>query len=185
MQVMIKVPWNSIEEYIQQEAHRQVRAPERCPHCKWLHTLEHLGYYQRGCTDSEGKVREISVRRFECSKCAVTVSCLPDLAQPYRLVNSGTIQKFFGGDRKSVDVQRNQTNLLRYWRQFKVWAKHLRGTVGSTLGRAPPGEPAAGLWRRILAKYHSLASATRRLVAEFKTTCFCQYLCHQPAMQAT
>ena len=180
---MVKVPWNSIEEYVQQEAHRQVRAPERCPNCKWLHSLKHLGYYRRSCTDSEGKVREMSVRRFECSKCAVSVSCLPDLAQPYRLVNSRTIQKFFNGDRNSLDVRRNQTNLLRYWRQFKLWAKRLRGTVGCALGRAPPGELAAGLWHRILAKHRSLGSATRLLVTEFKTTCFGQYLCHQPASQ--
>ena len=183
MQVLVKVPWNSIEEYIQQEAYRQVRAPERCPNCKRLPTWEHLGHYRRGCTDSEGRICEIRVSRFKCSKCAVSVSCLPDFAQPYRLVNSRTIQKFFNGDRNSLDVRRNQTNLLRYWRQFKLWAKHLRGTAGSTLGRAPPGELAAGLWHRILAKYRSLGSATRRLVTEFKTTCFGQYLCHQPASQ--
>ena len=174
----------TIEQYIEQSAHQTIRAPERCPKCRKLHVLEHLGYYQRGCTDSAGQVQEISISRFECTYCGVTVSCLPEFAQPYRMINNETTQKFFNGDTESEDVQRNYTNLRRYWRKFSVWIKRLKATIGTTLGRAPPQEPAAGLWRRILAEHRSLARATLMFVQEFRITCFGLYRCHQPAMQA-
>ena len=180
MQMVVKTQCTTVEEYIAQEAHRRVRPPELCARCCKLHTFDHLGYYQRGCTDSEGKIREISVRRFVCAACRLTVSCLPDFAQPYRLINNATTQKFFNGDRESAEVQRNGSNLRRYWQRFAAMAGRLRQSIGCSLGRAPPKEPAAGLWQRILSKYRSLANATRNLVSQFKTTCFGKYLCHQP-----
>ena len=181
MQVIMKTQWATVEEYIAGSGHSRVRPPERCPRCGKLHTLEHLGYYQRGCTDSEGEVREISVRRFECANCGRTVSCLPDFAQPYRMINNATTQKFFAGDRESRDVERNSDNLRRYWGRFAGMVRRLGQTLGCSLGRGPPRETAAGLWRRILAKYRTLADATRNLVSDFKTTCFGQYRCHSPA----
>jgi len=185
MQVIVKTQWATAEDYIAQEGHRRVRPPERCPRCGKLHTLDHLGYYQRGCTDSEGKVRDLTVSRFECEHCGLTVSCLPDFAQPYRLINNPTIQKFFNGDRESRDVKRNGDNLRRYWQRFVAMAGRLGQRIGCSLGRGPPKEPAAGLWQRILAKYRTLANATRHLVSEFKTTCFGKYDCHSPAGQVT
>ncbi|MEK7751346.1 MAG: DUF6431 domain-containing protein [Acidobacteriota bacterium] len=173
----------TVEDYNAQAAHRRVRPPARCPHCGKLDTLDHLGYYQRGCTDSAGKVREISVHRFECAHCGRTVSCLPDFAQPYRLINNATTQKFFRGATAANDVQRNRDNLRRYWQRFVRFAGDLRQTVGCALGRAPPQEPAAGLWQRILAKYQTLANATRQLVGAFQVTCFGKYGCHSPAAQ--
>jgi len=184
MQVIVEMHGRTVEEYAEQAYHRNVRAPEACPRCGRLHVLKHLDYYQRGCTDSGGKVREISIKRFECTHCGLTVSCLPDFAQPYRLINNQTTQKFFNGDVESADVQRNHTNLKRYWLRFSKWAGCLKSIIGTTLGRAPPNEPAAGLWRRILARYHSLAQATQMLVQDFRVTCFGQYRCHQPALQA-
>lgn len=180
MQVILKSPCGTVEEYIRQEVHRRVRAPERCPRCRKRGGLGHLGYYPRGCTDSEGRVREINVARFKCSGCAATVSLLPDFAQPYHMVSNTTTQKFFNGDTASADVQRNRDTLRRYWRRFMKMAGHLRWAVGCAFGRAPPKEPAAGLWRRILAKYRTFADATSALVNGFRTTCFGKYLCHQP-----
>ena len=170
----------TVEDYITQEAHLKVRAPERCPRCGKLQTLTHLGYYPRGCTDSEGKIREISVARFECEDCGVTVSCLPDFAQPYRMVNSRTIEKSFNGDTTSVDVERNRDTLRRYWRSFADMARRLRQVVGCALGRAPPKEPAAGLWRRIMAKWRTLTQATLHMTQEYHATCFGMYRCHKP-----
>jgi len=183
MQVIVKTSCSTVEEYIAQEAHRGVRPPEQCPHCNKPHSFEHLGYYPRGCTDSTGKIREISVIRFKCPLSKRTVSCLPDFAQPYRMVNNTTSQRFFNGDRKSADVQRNRDTLRRYWRRFTGMAACFRHLVGCSLGRAPPKEPAAGLWRRILAKYRTLTNATRHLTREFKITCFGKYRCHSPAAQ--
>ena len=186
MQVITAMKGKTVEEYEEQELHRGVRAPEACPKCRRLHVLTHLGYYRRGCTDSSGKVLGIQIKRFECPPpCKVTVSCLPDFAQPQRLINSQTIQKYFDGDHEAEDVQRNYINLRRYWREFSRWAQRLKTIIGATFGRAPPKEPAAGLWRRIIATHHSLARATQMLVQDFRVTCFGQYRCHQPAMQAT
>lgn len=183
MQVIVQTVCRTVEDYLAQGAHRNVRPPVRCPHCGKLHTLDHLGYYQRGCTDSDGKVRDISVHRFECAHCGRTVSCLPDFAQPYRLINNATTQKYFDGNTTAPDVQRNRDNLRRYWRRFVDYAAYLRQRVGCALGRAPPKEPAAGLWQRILAIYRTLANATRYLVTAFKVTCFGKYGCHSPAAQ--
>jgi hypothetical protein len=185
MQVMVETNGMTVEAYVLTAAHKSVRPPVRCPGCGRLHTLKHLDYYQRGCTDSKGKVCEISIKRFECSQCGIPVSCLPDFAQPYRLINSHTIEKYFNGDTEAKDVQRNERNLRRYWLRFLGWCAQLMAIIGTAFGRAPPKEPAAGLWRRILAKHHSLARATQMLVQDFRVTCFGQYRCHQPAMQAT
>jgi len=182
MQMVVATGCKTVEEYVAQKAHQTIRAPERCPKCRKIHTLSHLGYYERGCTDSGGKVHVITIKRFVCagSKPLHTVSCLPDFAQPYRLVNNSTTQKFFDGDTISADVQRNRDTLRRYWRRFTGMAGRLRQVAGCALGRAPPKEPAAGLWQRILAKYRTLANATRALVSDYRTTCFAKYLCHQP-----
>jgi hypothetical protein len=101
------------------------------------------------------------------------------------MINNATTQKFFNGDRESSDVQCNSDNLSRYWHRFADKAGRLRQMVGTALGRAPPKEAAAGLWQRILAKYRTLAKATRLLVADFKMTCFGKYRCHSPAVQGT
>ena len=173
----------TVEQYVEHELHLGVRAPEACPQCGRLHVLTHLGYYKRGCTGSSGKIREIHVKRFKCPPCKISVSCLPDFALPYRLISSPTTQKYFDGNQTSEDVQRNRDNLRRYWRRFLNWAKRLQAIIGTAFGRAPPKEPAAGLWRRILARHDSLARATQMLVQVYRVTCLGQYRCHQPAMQ--
>lgn len=183
MQIVVEVPCKDAREYVEQGMHQRVRPPACCPCCKRQGTLEAHDYYQRGCTDAEGHLWDIQVRRFECTACACVVSCLPDFAQPYRLIHNATIQKFFAGDRVSADVVRHHDTLSRYWRTFVAWTGRLKRLLGSTLGRGPPDEPAAGLWRRVLATYRSLGAATRCLVADFQTTCFGQYRCHQPAAQ--
>lgn len=184
MQIAVKVPCKDAQKHVEQGMHQRVRPPACCPRCQRLSTLEAHGYYLRGCTDAEGRLREILVRRFECTACGCPVSCLPDFAQPYRLIHNATIQKFFAGDRNSPDVVRHHDTLSRYWRTFVAWTGRLKRFLGSTLGRGPPDdEPAAGLWRRLLARYGSPASASRSLVTDFKITCFGQYRCHQPAAQ--
>jgi hypothetical protein len=131
-------------------------------------------------TDTAGHIITIRVRRFKCNQCRKTVSCLPGFAQPYRLVNNPTIEHFFNGKTGSLDVQRNEDRLKRYWRRFEIWAPALRKLIGSALGRAPPREKAKALWQRLLGAYKSFAACTRRLVRDFQTTCFRNYLCHQP-----
>jgi hypothetical protein len=98
------------------------------------------------------------------------------------LVNNTTIEKYFNGDRKSNDVLCQRENLRHYWKRFADMARRLRQIAGCSLGRAPPTEPAAGLWRRIIAKWRTLTQATLHMTQEYYATCFGTYRCHQPGV---
>jgi hypothetical protein len=179
MQVITKVRCRP-EQYCEQQLHFQVRPPIHCPHCTKRERLEVLGYYERNVTDTAGQVRRIQVRRFLCTHCQRTVSCLPDFAQPYRLLHNHTIQQFFNGATATPAVQRWLELLPRYWRRFTGWAPQLRRLLGSVFGRAPPKEKVEALWRRLLAACRNLSQLTGHLVQNFRTTCFGSYRCHQP-----
>ena len=83
------------EQYAEQNYQEQVQAPEQCPNCECLSSLEALGYYSRFVTQAIAAVLAIWVRRFRCRRCRISVSCLPEFAQPYRVVNSTTIEAAF------------------------------------------------------------------------------------------
>ena len=76
------------EQYAEQEYHKQVKPPENCPNCQRAHVLEALAYYQRYISTATAVVLLIWVRRFLCRHCRISVSCLPQFAQPYRPVNT-------------------------------------------------------------------------------------------------
>jgi hypothetical protein len=179
MQVIVAIPC-SPEQYAEQEIHRSVHPPSRCPSCAQPGQLKALGYYSRGVTNSVGVILAIWVRRFLCLRCGITVSCLPDFAQPYRLVSNSTIERFFNDQTDPLDVQRNHDRLLRYWRRFRQWAPDLRQLIGSAFGRAPPGEKAGALWQRLMGACKSFTACTRQLIEKFRLTCFGIYLCHRP-----
>ena len=178
MQVIVKVQCQP-EDYISRKVHETVQRPRLCPVCHKCNRLEAHSYYERGVTGSDGKVVEISIRRFKCQHCGKTVSCLPDFAIPYRLVNSTTTESFFNGD-TGIDVQRNQDRLKRYWRRFVEWSPQLRKIIGSVFGRSPPNESAEALWQRLMAACKNLQKSMSRLIHDFRTTCFGTYQCHQP-----
>ena len=181
MQVMVEVGCGP-EEYAREQRHCLVAAPSRCPNCESSGKLEALGYYPRYTTDAQGRAIEILVRRFQCGSCAITVSCLPDFAQPYRILNSATVEAYFRGQCERHDVLRNEELLRRYWRRFVSFSATLPQVLGGGFGRAPPGEEAEALWRRLLAACKTLAGCTCRLVRDFRTTCFGIYRCHQPRL---
>jgi hypothetical protein len=52
-----------------------------------------LAYYERYITTATVLVLLIWVRRFLCRHCRISVSCLPDFAQPYRAVNTPTVEQ--------------------------------------------------------------------------------------------
>ena len=181
MQIIIHIDL-TVEQYVEQEFHRRVRAPGRCGNCGRRAELELLGYYDRYTTGSTGAPVDFSIARFRCETCGRTTSCLPSFAQPYRLVASTTIQAYGEGDKDSVDVRRNEGLLRRYFKSLERYLKVLRGIVGSRFGRAPPEENATAFWRRAVAACGSLAELTVRLVHEFQTTCFGAYGCHRPSL---
>ena len=167
------------EQYVANETHRQVRAESVCPRCGQAAGLDRHGTYARGITGTVGQVLRILVARFRCRACAATVSYLPAFALSYRLVQVATFEAFLEGKLDRRDVQSWQSLLADYRRRLQRYATALWRTVGCGLGLAPP--PAGAEWPWLKEACGGLASATRRLVTQFRLTLFARYQCHQPA----
>jgi hypothetical protein len=167
------------EQYVEHEHHKQVRPPENCPDCRQARGFEALGYYDRYITTATALVLLMWVRRFLCRHCGVSVSCLPDFAQPYRLVNTPTIATGFNGQNGCPEVQRWRPLIGRYWRRFENHLPLLLRQVGNAFGPAPLQPTARGFWRQLLRHCGDLASATGQLVRQFHACLFGTYRCHQ------
>jgi transposase-like protein len=165
------------EEYIETEAHRQVRPGMVCPRCGKAGPLHRHGVYKRGITGSVGQVLCILIARFLCLACRGTVSYLPSFALSYRLVRAATFEAFLEGKFALRDVQSWQTLLQQYQRRMADYAPDIFRIVGCRLGRAPPER--SGVWPWLKEACGSLDSATRRLVTVFQITPFQRYQCHQ------
>ena len=178
MQKLVRVKL-SVEAYVREQYHRQMRPPSQCPNCGRFRRLWGHAYYERGTTDLCGKAIAFWVRRFRCAYCKVTVSCLPRFAQPYRLVNHTTLEAFVKGRHQRRDVQARWDLLHRYLRRFAEWKPELLKIIGHRFGRASPKEDATAFWRRAVATCGSASKLTVLLVEQFGTTCFSTYRCHQ------
>ena len=96
----------TVEAYVQEQFHKRMRPPEQCPNCGRFHRLWAHGVLRSlDSTESTGKALRFLVRRFLCTFCGITVSCLPCFAQPYRLVNHTTLEAFLKGQNGRRDVQ--------------------------------------------------------------------------------
>ena len=109
----------------------------------------------------------------------MTVSCLPRFAQPYRIVCNATIEAFFEGRTDRSDVRGWGELLGRYRRAYQQWFGTLRMECGALFGRSPPEEKPLIFWGRIMRTCGGLASATGKLVGQFRVTLFGRYRCHQ------
>ena len=178
MQKLVRVKL-SVESYVREQFHRQMRPPSQCPNCGRFRRLWALGYYQRYTTGVLGRAVAFLVRRFRCRDCRVTVSCLPCFALPYRVVNHTTLEAFVKGQYQQRDVQAQWDLLQRYLRRFAEWRPQLLKIIGHHFGRASPKEEATAFWRRAVATCGSTSKLTVLLVQEFGTTCFTTYRCHQ------
>ncbi len=167
------------EQYAEQEHHKQVKAPGNCPNCQGAHSLEALAYYHRYITTATALVLLIWVRRFLCRLCRVSVSCLPEFAQPYRPVNTPTIAAGFNGEQARPEVQRWSQLIKGYGRRFESHLPALLRQVGNALGPVPLKPTAKGFWRQLLRQCGDLGSATRQLVHQFHTCLWGTYRCHQ------
>jgi hypothetical protein len=166
------------EQYAEQEHHRQVSPPECCPNCQRAQVLEALTYYDRYITTATDLVLRIWVRRFECRRCEITVSCLPEFAQPYRVVNTPTVADGFNG--KATDqVKRWDALIARYWKRFASHLLLLLRMVGNAFGPVPLQPRAEDFWWRLFARCGDLGAATRQLIGQFHTCLFGTYRCHQ------
>jgi hypothetical protein len=166
------------EEYAEQEYHRQVPAPENCPNCERAHVLEALAYYHRFITTATALVLLIWVRRFLCRHCRVSVSCLPEFAQPYRLVNTPTVAAGFDGQ-ATPPVARWSELIRGYWRRFEAHLPVLLRQVGNAFGVLPLPATAKEFWPQLLRHCGDLAKATRQLIHQFHSCLFGTYRCHQ------
>ena len=166
------------EQYAQQEYHKQVSPPENCPNCQRAHVLEALAYYQRYITTGTALVLMIWVRRFLCRHCRVSVSCLPEFAQPYRLVNTPTVADGFNGC-ATAPVTRWSERIRSYWRRFEAHLPVLLRQVGNAFGPVPLHPTAQGFWRQLLRCCGELGNATGQLIHQFHTCLFGTYRCHQ------
>ena len=166
------------EQYAEQDYHRQVRPPENCPNCERARALEALAYYRRYITTATALVLLIWVRRFWCRHCRISVSCLPEFAQPYRPVNTPTIAAGFNG-RATPQVARWSQLIGTYWRRFQTHLPILLRQVGNAFGPVPLEPTAQGFWQQLLRHCGDLTSATRQLVHQFHTCLFGTYRCHQ------
>jgi hypothetical protein len=179
MQIIRPVPVTA-EQYVQENFHTQIRPPENCPNCRQAHSLEALCYYLRYVTSMmRAAVLRIAVRRFFCRHCRVSIRCLPDFAQPYRLVNTSTVEAGFDDQKTRPDVQRWEQLVGSYWKCFERHLPRLIRNVGSALGPSFAAPSARQFWEQIKRACGSLATATRQLVNQFHTCLFGTYRCHQ------
>jgi hypothetical protein len=166
------------QEYFEQNYQKQVKPPENCPNCGRAHSLEALTYYDRYVTWLTN-VLLIWVRRFLCRRCRVSVSCLPSFAQPYRAINTSTIESGFNEQIQKRTVPRWDTILRSYWRRFESHLPKLLQQVGNAFGAVPLRPTAEGFWKQLVRHCGNLAGATRQLVHQFHTCLFGTYRCHQ------
>lgn len=169
------------EEYAADQAHRHVKRPSHCPQCGAHKTCRALGFYSRSVTARmSGKVICIKVRRFLCEHCHRTISILPSFAQPYRLICSFTIERFFNGAVSVRDTLQWRGLLRRYWRRFTAWVPDLVSIVGRSIGLSLRNSLSEGSWHAIVQAFGHLDQATRKLVRYFQVTLFGRYRCHRP-----
>ena len=170
------------EQYAEQNYQKQVPPPEICLNCGRAHSLEALAYYHRYVTWLSD-VLIIWVRRFLCRHCRVSISCLPDFAQPYRAVNTATVAAGFSGQTQRREMQHWGSLIESYWRRFQTHLPDLLRQVGNAFGPVPLEPTAKGFWEQLLGHCRDLAGATRQLVHQFHTCLFGTYRCHQrPAL---
>jgi hypothetical protein len=167
------------EQYVEQEYHKQVHAPENCPNCQSGHSLEALAYYERYISTASALVLLILVRRFRCLRCRVSVSCLPEFAQPYRPVNTQTVAAGFNGQDTKPEVQRWRHLITGYWKRFESHLPLLLRQVGNAFGPVPLRPRAKEFWEQLLDQCANLANATGQLIHQFRTCLFGNYRCHQ------
>jgi hypothetical protein len=169
-------------QYLEQDHAEQVQRPENCASCGGANCLEALGYYRRWISYLLEAIR-IRVRRFLCLQCRVSISCLPDFAQPYRVVNTQTVEAGFDGGGSAAERHWGWL-IVAYWKKFTTHLVALLRTVGNAFGPCPVDVGPEDFWKLILKQCGCLAAATEQLAGKFRICLFGTYRCHQPKMFA-
>src|SRR5690606_37315169 len=104
MQRIFPSPWTP-DQYVAQEAHRQVVPESVCPSCAEPTRLWRHGFYVRWVVSAKGHMMRLWIARFLCALCRRTISYLPDFALSYRLLGPDTLAAFMDGERERPDVR--------------------------------------------------------------------------------
>ncbi len=179
MQVLYRV-YVEAEGYVAQKFQERIPAPASCPHCGTPKSFWALGYYERNLSGTISGVMRIRIRRFRCIHCGKTVSFLPDFAQPYRLVQSRTIHRFFCGHRHASDIVRWYPLLQKYWHRFERWLPEVRKSVSLERScRPPPTRQSRAWWISLVERLGDLVPMTVHFVSQFHMTLFGGYRFHE------
>ena len=179
MQLIRAVPVD-VERYVAESFHRHILPPDECPHCGQERALWALGYYCRYLSRLGRGVLLLWIRRFRCRSCCKTVSILPSFAQPYRLNQNSTIERFVQGGPWTNDVIRLLPLLQNYWKKYLLWLPELERYVSPALPRPPPTGQPKEWWTQLLGAYDGLGQSTLTLASTFRITLFGRYRCHHP-----
>lgn len=114
-----------------------------------------------------------------CKGCKRTISYLPHFVLTYRVLHIDLVEAFLDGQALLPSQERWRDLLRSYYHRFREWIPRVRRTIGSALGLTP----LEGFWPWLKEACGSLASATRQLVATWKTTLFGCYRCHQTGQE--
>ncbi len=178
MQRVIAVPW-SPEEYVAEEAHDLIMPESACPNCGALTKLHRHDTYERWFVTALAVLLRLTIARFLCPECRITISYLPEFCLTYRALGPDSFAVFLDGHHARKDVRLFASHLKAYAEALLDFAPVLIRTVGSGLGLAPPVHPRE-VWPWLKKAGDSLAAVTRQLVGTFRLGLFRRYQCHQP-----
>jgi hypothetical protein len=170
------------EEYVRDGAQRKVVRPADCPICGKLGVMRGHGYYSRSVS-GPGRIRLllIWIRRFLCLACRRTTSMLPDFAQPYRLVATDTVDKYFSDTRDGAEVNVWLELLARYQKRFEDRIPETRAALEKEYNFGVLPLEAMDLWLVVCRNFDGARGFTARFAREVGMTVFGIYGCHRPA----
>ena len=170
------------EEYVRDGAHRKVGRPDACPTCDEPGCMRAHGFYSRSVS-APGRLRLllILIRRFLCRSCHLTTSMLPDFAQPFRLVATDTVDKYFSDARDSADVIVWVEHLARYQKRLEERIPETKAALATAYDFDELPVEAIGLWLVVCRNFDGARRFTARFAADVGMTVFGIYDCHRPS----
>lgn len=170
------------EEYVRDGAHRKVVRPDACPICDEPGCMRAHGFYSRWISSpSRIRLMLIWIRRFLCRACHLTTSMLPDFAQPYRLVATDTVDKYFSDARDGADVNVWAEHLARYQTRLEERIPETKAALEAAYGIGDLPLESTPLWLVVSRIFDGARRFTARFAGEVGMTVFGIYGCHRPA----
>ena len=106
---------------------------------------------------------------------------LPDFAQPFRLVATDTVDKYFSDARDSADVIVWAEHLARYQKRLEERIPETKAALETAYDFDELPVEAIGLWLVVCRNFNGARRFTARFAADVGMTVFGIYDCHRPA----